>query len=518
MASPASISIPAAAPDPSDTPGTCGLAPSEIEAQAQSLPYGVGFAFGVRFFILAASGMILWLMALARPHLAVGIAIWEAALAALWYFDLVNLPPPASLRARRKWSGTLHLGGGMRVSWRVIPQPGWTPSRHRAWARIRNVAMMDDLSTGLTGLPGEQGPRCELQLDPGAAHWTIAGEMSLHPQRRGIHNCGDLYLQYQSAWGLAVRRARVRLEQKATVYPDLEAARRCALPATPHQLNLRELRLSRRLERGREFEAMRPFQEGDEWRDIDWRATARTGRTMIKLRRQERSQIVWLVLDCGRLMQARPGAETDMPSAELAAAASPVRNYATAPFALLDLASTAALSLGMSALAGGDQVGLLAYGRSVQQLLPPAAGTIQLQRLLPALAMLRQEEGEANHHQAAAALLASQKRRALMVWLSDLPETAFLPELAEAGSLLARRHMLLLAIPRATSLEHLAAEIPRQPPQMYLAAAALETLERRRRALARLRQHGAHTLEVEAPGMAAALVARYLEIKQRGQL
>ncbi len=470
--------------------------PAAISSPASPLARGASLAFGRRFFYLISLALALWLPALARPQFSLWVGVYCAVILGLWIWDLCRLPAVSDWNIERSWSAPPPLGGGMQVIWQLACK-----TRHGSSRCTIEVSWQDDLPMALTGASADE-PWTQTAVWPaGHPSRTITSARTLHPCQRGVQTCGDLYLQFQSTWGLAVRRGRARLTQSVMVLPDLEAARHQALPAMLDLPLAREMRPTRTRARGREFEALRPFREGDEWRDLDWRATARAGRWIVKQRRSERNQMVWLVLDCGRLLQARPSG--------------------TSLHSLLDITTTAALSLAMAASFGGDQVGLLAYGREIQILQPPAAGqgmAGQVRRILPALGQLRQESSEADHRRAASLLLRLLKRRAFIVWLSELPETAFVPELAEAGSLLARRHLLLLTLPEPTEVEALAGQTPRQARDMYVITAALEMLQRRRRALARQRDQGAQVLEIPAARITAAVVERYMRIKERGDL
>ena len=162
---------------------------------------------------------------------------------------------------------------------------------------------------------------------------------------------------------------------------------------------------------GREFESLREYQLGDEYRDICWTAAARRAKLVTRLYQVERSQTVWIVVDSGRLMRARGG-----------------------NLSKLDLAVNAALSLAQVALYSGDRVGLVAYGRGIRRRLPAAKGSAHLRQMIEQLALVREETAEADHLQLAGRLLTDQKRRSLIVWLTDLAETAMTPEVIEAAS------------------------------------------------------------------------------------
>jgi len=255
------------------------------------------------------------------------------------------------------------------------------------------------------------------------------------------------------------------------------------------------LRHTRMYGEGTEFERLREYLTDDEFWRIEWKATARRNRPVTIEYQTERSQTVMAVLDIGRMMQ------------------SPV-----ARIAKLDYAVNAALSLGQVALGSGDRVGLLAYGRSVRQRLLPNRGSLHLRKLIEQLALVREEPGESDHLRAASVLLSTQSRRSLIVWITDLAETAMTPEVIEAAGSILSRHLVIFAVIGQPDLGTLAAKEPDSVSQMYLMAAAQEVMHRREILLARLRQRGALAVEVESGKASAAVVNSYLEAKERNLL
>ena len=105
----------------------------------------------------------------------------------------------------------------------------------------------------------------------------------------------------------------------------------------------------------------------------------------------------------------------------------------------------AALSLAQVASQCGDKVGLLAYGRSVQQNIPVGRGAAHLRAIVESLAQVRGEASEADHSGAARTLLQGQQRRSLVVWITDVAETPTLPEVIEYATQITRRHLVVFS-------------------------------------------------------------------------
>jgi uncharacterized protein (DUF58 family) len=166
----------------------------------------------------------------------------------------------------------------------------------------------------------------------------------------------------------------------------------------------------------------------------------------------------------------------------------------------------------------GDRAGLLAYGRKLQARLPPGRGSGQFRVMLDSLAVVRGELSEAAHSLAADTLLLAQSRRGLVLWLTDLAETAATPEVIEAASRIARRHLLLFVAMGQPLLKTVLAEKPETPQEMYRYTAAAEMAQRRELLLGRLRQQGALVLDLDPAAVAPAVVNEYLRVKEQGLL
>ena len=315
---------------------------------------------------------------------------------------------------------------------------------------------------------------------------------SIEPRARGDARFGDVWLRYQSSLKIAERWARARLGQSVRVYPNLEQAQRLRI----YLIRSRQIELEKRLKRhrgqGREFESLRDYRSGDEFRDISWSATARRGKLITKVNQIERSQAVWLVIDAGRLLRASVDHLTK-----------------------LDYTVNAALALAQVAFYSGDRVGLLAYGRKTQQRLGPGKGVAHLRLMIESLAQVHAEPFEADHLLAAEMLLSLQSRRSLIIWLTDLAETAATPEVIDCAARIARRHLVLLGVIGQPELRSIAAAPPENPSEMYRYTAAIEILQRRDLLLRRLRQQGALTMEVNPAEFSISLVNEYLQVKER---
>jgi uncharacterized protein (DUF58 family) len=450
------------------------LVPANVAAPAENTGR-IPFAFGRRFFFLLFIGLAWIAPAWKEPRFLYAMWVWDVLVLLFWAWDLWHMPRPDQFEVRRVWKEPLGLAHKSQVTIQV-----YNASNISVSLRLTDEAP-DTFSPELP----------EVQLVVPAAS-SATGTYSVEPCERGGAKFGDVWLHYASPLCLAERWARARIGQDVRVYPNLGESQKMRI----YLIRSRQIELEKRLKRqrghGREFESLREYRAGDEFRDVSWSVTARQGKLITKLYQVERSQTVWLVLDLGRLLRARVDRLNK-----------------------LDHAVNAALSLAQVAFYSGDRVALLAYDRKLQQRVAPGRGVPQLRALIEALAQVRAANSEADHLLAANALLSSQNHRSLVVWLTDFAETAATPEVIECTAAIARRHLVLFGVMAQTELRSLVATRPETVTDMYRYSAALEIVHRRDLLLRQLRQQGAMVLEAAPAGLSTALANQYLEVKER---
>jgi MoxR-like ATPase len=142
----------------------------------------------------------------------------------------------------------------------------------------------------------------------------------------------------------------------------------------------------------------------------------------------------------------------------------------------------------------------------------------QLDRFLVKIRVPYPEAKEEIQLLAASQLMRDQKRRSLVVWITDLAETAMTPEVIEAVAKLMPRHLVLFVVIGQPDLRMAASQRPKNVSEMYQVSAAQEVIHRRELLLARLRERGALAVEADSGELAPLLVNSYLAIKQKSQL
>jgi uncharacterized protein (DUF58 family) len=436
--------------------------------------------------MLPTTRALLFLL-IAAPLMALGVWIpfmeWVAwgyvvFILAIMFMDWRLAGDIQQFELRREHDNKLSLGA---------ENPVRLSLRNRSWRRV-SFSVRDEapeqFKIEARTMEGQVGPR---------GMWDQI--YHVRPLRRGDYQFGDLTLRWLSPLGLILRQAKVEAKEPVKVYPNLLDVRRYDLLLRRNRLQEMGLRTTRQFGEGTEFERLREYLPDDEYRRINWKATARRNFPVTTEYQTERSQQVIAVLDVGRMMQ------------------SPV-----ADIAKLDYVVNAVLLLTYVATGKGDRVGMMSFADDVLHYLGPRQGRGQFYRMLELLYAVEPQPVEPNYSRALAYLAVKQRRRALVVLFTDLTGGASLNSLVAQMSMLARSSLPLVVTISDPDVVDASQMKPHDSLGVYQRAAASQLLDERRVVLDSLRQRGVLTLDVPADQLSMSVINRYLELKGRMQL
>jgi uncharacterized protein (DUF58 family) len=399
---------------------------------------------------------------------------------------------------------------------RLAPERLSVLNQHRIAIRVRNASRVRLRVRVRDGVPPELSQldieRSGLVPAQGEVEW----DYTVQPRSRGQFAWGPIFLRYRSLLGLWDRGKTVPPVGAARVYPNLTLLERFNLLARSNRLASMGIRRLRFRGVSTEFESLREYTSGDDVRQMDWKATARRARLIVRNRETERNQTVLLLIDCGRLMNA-----TDP--------VSPVENAnsADSPFSLaenqagvakLDHAVNAAMLLAHVALARGDRVGLCTFSGKVHAWLTPRGHLAQSRLIGETLYDLRGDYTESDHARCLKFVASRFPKRSLLVVLTDFVDGTTAAEMITHLQLAARRHVVLFAAMKDAFVEQASLSDPLTEKEGFRKAAALDLLRERREVLERIRHVGGFVVDTEPGDVAPAVISNYLEVMMRGLL
>ncbi|MBC7910882.1 MAG: DUF58 domain-containing protein [Pyrinomonadaceae bacterium] len=437
------------------------------------------FVFSRLFYVLLALGFIPLSLSWGRPALRWATLAFDVALLLAAVIDARTSPWPAGVNIERVFGGRFAVGAETEVRVRVLNN---TP--HAI------VLMIKDEFPHLLKLSGMREGRVRVEAQSSAAL-----VYSLKPPKRGRFEFGQIAVRYLSRLGLVWREARVGSAVAVKVYPNMRRAREAELKALGARSLVAAHRRSSWRGEGREFESLRDYVRGDELRHISWSATARRGKLVTRQYQIERDQTILIALDAGRLMTARIEQETK-----------------------LDSAVHATLALMSAAARGGDNAGIVVFGRRIKSYLPPKRGGEHMDAALEALHAVEPEMIEPSYARAFEFIAANCKRRALVIVLTDLVDEEGSRDLLTSLKILRPRHLPLVVTIADRDLKAAVRDVPETVPDLFTQSVAEEIIHQREAALRLVEAQGGLALDVTAAALAPALLETYIRVKERGLL
>ncbi|MES9871814.1 MAG: DUF58 domain-containing protein [Candidatus Sedimenticola sp. 6PFRAG7] len=315
----------------------------------------------------------------------------------------------------------------------------------------------------------------------------------VRPQARGDGIFPGVDLVIDSPLGLWLRKYHVPVESHTRVFPNFRAISHYTLLATEHRLSQIGVKRQQRRGEGNDFHQLREYRPGDSLRQIDWKATSRYRKLISKEYQDERDQQILFMLDCGRRMR-----------------------HAEEQGQHIDQALNAMLLVAYVAAGQGDSVGLLSFG-GVRRWYPPSKGGDLVTRLVSHTYDIEATTEAADYLEAARELMPLQRRRALVVVITNTRDEDS-DDLVAAVRLLSRRHLVVIADLREELLDKTLQRRVGDFKGALRFHGVHDYLESRSQNHEKLRHHGALALDLLAPQLPVALVNEYLMIKASGRL
>jgi len=401
--------------------------------------------------------------------------ISNLALLSVFLVDWISTPPPSLISARRLCEEKLSMG-----------------ARNVVGLRIRNRTGVP-LALEVKDEPPHlfESSRDVISIILPADSEATANYTTI-PKKRGNYEFGDINIRYSSRFKLFRRQAKLPQHMQVKVYPNLLELKKYVILARRGHFSETGLKHSKLYGEGTEFESLRDYLPDDDYRRINWKASARSGRPISEEYEDERSQNITIMLDCGRMMTATIN---DMSK--------------------LDYTINSALMLSYIGCIKGDKVGLIAFSDNVEAFIPPRGGKRQVYGIVEALYDVSPRMCQPDYEKAFKLVQTKLRKRSLIVVFTDLIDVEISKTLTSYLLLLRPHHLVLCITLKDSGLVRLADAIPDTVEDVYQKAVAGQLLLEQQNTLSKLRQSGILVLESTPENLSVATVNRYLELKGR---
>lgn len=329
----------------------------------------------------------------------------------------------------------------------------------------------------------------KLSLDSGQAKTIV---YNLRPNRRGEYDFGMIRVFASTRLGLIERRLSCGKRQKIKVYPSYLMLHRYELLAMSDNLTELGIKKIRRVGHQTEFEQIKEYVKGDDYRTINWKASARRHQLMVNVYQDERSQQIYNVIDKGRVMQ-----------------------QAFQGVTLLDYAINASLVLSYVAMRKDDKAGLVTFNEHFDTFVPASKQAGQMQTLLESLYAQETTFGETDFSALCVHLAKHVNKRSLLVLYTNFGSLGSMNRQLAYLQQLSRQHRLLVVFFEDADLKEYISKKPVDTEGYYRQVIAEKFAYEKRLIVTTLKQNGIYSVLTTPDKLSIDVLNKYLEMKSR---
>ena len=329
-----------------------------------------------------------------------------------------------------------------------------------------------------------------LQLLPGMVKTLV---YELRPTQRGEYQFGKTNIFMQSVLGLLMRRYTIGIDKTVAVYPSFIQMNRYELMAISNRLHELGVKKIRRMGHNIEFEQIRQYVLGDDYRTINWKATARKGDLMVNQYQDEKSQEVYSIIDKGRVMK--------MPFNHLS---------------LLDYAINATLVISNIAIKKGDKAGLITFAENIDSIIPAGNRGRQMQDIIDRLYKESTRFLETDYEKLFVTIRRKLNRRSLILLFTNFETLSALKRQLPYLRRIAHQHLLVVVFFENTELQQLVHTQSTTVENVYQKTIAEKFVFEKKLIVKELQSHGIYSILTPPELLTVNTINKYLELKSRG--
>ncbi|MEL7147800.1 MAG: DUF58 domain-containing protein, partial [Bacteroidota bacterium] len=326
---------------------------------------------------------------------------------------------------------------------------------------------------------------------------NAGGEQSIrynvYPQKRGDYHFGDIHAFCSTQLGLVERRNTTKAAASSMVYPSFIQMKKYELLAITYKLQDEGIKKVRRIGQNKEFEQIKEYVVGDDFRTINWKATARTTRLMVNTYQDEKSQQVYSIINKGRIMK--------MPFDGMT---------------LLDYAINASLAISNIALKKDDKPGLITFQHNIGTVLPASKRSAQIRYFMDLLYREKSAFKETDYSKLYSLVRSKINKRSLLLMFTNFESLSTMQQQLPFLRKIAANHLLVCIMFENTELDELIHMPIRTLENIYTKSIAEKLAYEKKQITKELNKAGIYTILTKPKDLTINTVNKYLEIKARG--
>lgn len=327
-----------------------------------------------------------------------------------------------------------------------------------------------------------------------APHEKEIFEYEVIPKKRGAFTFGKLHIRYDGYLKLCRKQFIANIEKEYKVYPNLKDLRKHKLAVyntLVHKDGRKRLKI---LGKGTEFESLREYVAGDEYRKINWIATARENKPIVNQYEPEKNQHVYVMIDTGRPM-----------------------SYSIRGQSKLDIAINTGLLLCDIVNQNGDQSGLMVFNTEIEAFIPPGKGSGHRNRLMEALYHVEHSKATSNHEEAFFFFKGKERRRSLVCLFTDFDTIEEAEDMIRVLPVMSKNNIVIIVLITDEKLENMASLPMKKEEDAYIKSVAIEMLRDRKKLINLLNTKGIMCIECKPEKITSDVINKYIYVKNRMQ-
>ncbi len=316
---------------------------------------------------------------------------------------------------------------------------------------------------------------------------------NLRPVKRGNYVFGNLNIYVSNNIGLVQRRFTFNFGQEVPVYPSFIQLRKYELMAISNRLTDAGIKKIRKISNNNEFDQIRNYVKGDDFRTINWKATARKSSLMVNQYQDEKAQRVYSIIDMGRTMK--------MPFNKMS---------------LLDYAINSALVISNIAIYKHDKAGLITFSKEIHSILPADRKSSQMFNISELLYKQKTNYEESNIELLYTTVKRKITQRSLLLIYTNFEGLISLDRQLKYFKQLAKNHVVVCIFFQNSELNKVINSRPKNTEEVYIKTIVEKFSYEKMLIVKELKKHGVYSILTEPQNLTINTINKYLEFKAMG--
>lgn len=428
------------------------------------------------FIQLLSVGLILLLISIGFNTSLLVFILYNLACFALLIIDFLISPDITALEIARVGEDKLSLYEKEAISFEVYNKSSF---------RL-NIQLMDEI------------PDCHFKVENRLVTGVVAPQEKelfhyyVIPTKRGAFSFNNLHVRFEGRLKLSTKSYIVQLKGEYKIYPNMKNLRKYRMSICNNRIFRQGQRNIKMLGRGTSFESLREYVSGDEYRKINWKATARGNKPIINQYEPEKNQHVYIFIDTGRTM-----------------------SHTIKGNRKLDMAINTALVLSDIINQNGDQSALLLFNTKVQSMIMPGKGAGHRNKILDTLYHIEDTKDTSNYDEAFFYFKKKERHRSIIFLFTDFDTVEEAEDMMRVLPVIAKNNLVVILLMRSEGLEDISNQQARNKEDIFTKGVAIDLLEERKKIIHTLNHRGILCIECPAEKLEYTAINKYINLKNR---